>query len=89
MEPTVETVVEQGTMRIMDIEAGDLEVKWNRYNDVEVDAAREAFKKAQKKGFVFYKAKRDKDGGVSSGEIIHEFDEKAEFIVGRPMVQGG
>ena len=90
MEPTVETAVEQGTLRIMDIEAGDIEIKWSRYNEDEIDAAREAFKKAKKKGFVFYKGiGRNRDGGIETGAILTEFDEKAEIIVGRPMVQGG
>jgi hypothetical protein len=80
---------EFGTMRIMDLEAGDIEVKWNRCNKDETDAAREAYNKAKQKGFVFYKGKKDDEGGVSQGKIMDGFDEKAEIIIGRPMVQGG
>lgn len=89
--PTVSyNPIDYGVMRIMDIEAGDLEIKWSRYNENECEAARQAFKKAQKKGMVFYKGTRNKyTGEVERGEVIQDFDPKAELIIGRPMVAGG
>lgn len=89
LEKKIMTEPDLGTMRIMDLEAGDIEIKWNRYNEDEIDAAREAFKKAKKKGFIFYKGKKDEEGGVSRGTILDEFDPKAEIIIGRPFVVGG
>jgi GH25 family lysozyme M1 (1,4-beta-N-acetylmuramidase) len=73
-------------MRIMDPEAGDLRVEWDKNDPVQVAAAEEAFRKATKKGnMIFYKTKRD---GLK-GERITEFDASAERIVGMPMVVGG
>lgn len=72
-------------IRIMDPIAGDIKMEWDRYNETEVAAAREAFDKAKKKGMFFYKLKKD----GSTGELLKEFDPSAERIVGMPKVVGG
>jgi len=72
-------------MRIMDKVEGDITIGWNRKNKDEVSAAKKAFHTAKKKGMLMYKTKWD----GKKGEQIHEFDPKAEKIIGMPALVGG
>lgn len=74
-----------GELRIMDKDAGDLKVIWDKDNEEEVDAAREQFNKLIKKGFTAYKV--DKKG--EPGKKISEFDENAEKLILSPRIVGG
>lgn len=72
-------------MRLMDVVEGDLTIGWDRKKPEEVRAARAAFHKARKKGMLLYKT----TWKGKKGEQIHEFDPKAEKIIGMPAIVGG
>ena len=74
-----------GELRIMEVDAGDLKVIWNKDEPEEIAAAKEQFKRLVKKGYLAYTV--DKKG--EAGKQITEFDEKAEKIILSPAVQGG
>ena len=68
-----------GVINRMSPDQGDLEIKWNRNIDAEVDHAREAFDSARKQGFIAYKI-----GRSGKKTVITEFDSKLERIVMTP-----
>jgi hypothetical protein len=85
LDEMVELAPNQGMMVNLD-ESGDTKIIWDRTKKVEVDMAREVFKKARKEGYMSYKV-TGKDG--AKGEIMHEFDPEAERIILAPPLQGG
>lgn len=76
---------EPGELSIMDKEAGDLKVMWNRSNPEEVAIAKSQFDAARAKGMLTYKLGRDDQ----RGEVINTFDPAAERIVAIPRQVGG
>ncbi len=74
-----------GEMRIMDTDAGDLKVIWDKGKPDEVKAAKTQFKELLKKGYLAYKVK----GKGEQGKQITEFDEKAEKLILSPPLIGG
>lgn len=81
---TTTTVPFTGEMCIID-RTGDTKVIWDAKNEDEVEAARATFKSLKKKGYLAYSV--SKDG--SKGEVLHDFDPKAEKIILSPAMQGG
>jgi hypothetical protein len=81
------TTVEAPTneLCVMDIEKGDVKIRWDRDNREEVAIAREAFKKAKDKGMLLFRTKRT--GG--QGDRLYDFDPEAERIVAVPKLVGG
>lgn len=75
---------DEGLMRVMD-ETGDYEVKWNRRNHVEVEAARAAFDSMKAKRYMAYKT----TASGERGEVITSFDPDAQRIVFTPPMVGG
>ena len=74
------------TMRLMDPQLGDLELKWDEDNPDEVAAARSTFEKAKKRGLAMYKMSRF---GRKTGSQLHNFDPTAEKIIGMAPMVGG
>ena len=74
----------QSVMAIMD-HTGDQKVTWDRCVPAEVDMARKTFDEWKKKRYMAYKVT---DGG-KRGEVLSEFDPKAEHIIFSPPMQGG
>lgn len=65
---------------------GDTKTIWNKDNPDEVDVARRTFNDLKKKGYYAYRVVGEKG---DKGEIMHEFDPKAErMIMALPMVGG-
>ena len=76
-------------------ESGDVRLSWDPSNEDEVRNAREHFNLLKKKNHLFFKVKSGRKGDAfdefdsMAGEIICEFDPKAEKIVAsRPPVGG-
>jgi hypothetical protein len=65
---------------------GDSKFSWDKTKPVEVDAAREHFKKLRKDGYLVYKLD-PKDN--SKGEQVTEFDAEAGAYVAAPAPRGG
>jgi hypothetical protein len=82
--PTTPAVPFTGEMCIID-RTGDTKVIWDAKNEDEVEAAKATFKALKKKGYLAYSV--SKDG--SKGEVLHDFDPKAEKIILSPAMQGG
>lgn len=76
---------DQGSLAVLD-QTGDTKVIWDRNNPVEVEIARAAFDKAKAKKYMAYKIV-GQDG--KKGEVISEFDPKAERIILAPVLVGG
>jgi len=74
-----------GELRVMDVDAGDLKVIWDKDKPDEIKAAKDQFNSLLKKGYFAYKVKKDGSGGAK----IEEFDEKAEKIILSPQMKGG
>jgi len=72
-------------LRIMDKDAGDLKVIWDKTNADEVEAAENQFDSLIKKGFIAYSV--DKKG--ETGKVVRKFDPDAEKIIMIPAIQGG
>ena len=72
-------------LRIMDKDAGDLKVIWNKDNVDEVEAAESQFDSLITKGFSAYKV--DKKG--EPGKMVTKFDPDAEKIIMVPKIMGG
>ena len=72
-------------LRILDKDAGDLKVIWDKDNSDEVCAAESQFNSLTKKGFLAYSvtAKGEK------GKMIKDFDPDAEKIIMIPKIVGG
>lgn len=79
-----ETTTGSGQLCIMD-HTGDTRLIWDRTRPDEVEAARDAFNKLTKKGYVAYSVKAD----GSTGTALTEFDPAAEKIILAPAVRGG
>ena len=67
-------------------EAGDVKTFWNRNNQEEIGVAADTFRRLKAKGYTGYKLAAD---GNTKGEVLHEFDPKAERIVLTPPFVGG
>ena len=65
---------------------GDSKYIWNANNPVEVEAARELFKKMKEKGMSIF---RLKDDDVSRGELVREFNPSHQRLLFVPAVVGG
>lgn len=72
-------------MAILD-PTGDTKVFWDKDNPDEVANARRTFNDLRAKGFLAYKLS---GRGDSKGEVLHEFDARAERIILTPAHQGG
>lgn len=82
--PVRPTATGTGEMCILDL-TGDTKVIWDSKNVDEVAAAKATFDSLRAKGYLAYTV--SKDG--SKGEVIREFDEKAEkIILSAPLVGG-
>lgn len=73
-----------GTLHIMD-HSGDTKIMWDYKNEAEVDHARETFDSFKKKGYLAYKVGKDS----KKGEVMTEFDPKAEKMILSPPITGG
>ena len=73
-----------GELAMLDA-TGDTKLLWNRGNQIEVEAAKELFKKLKKKNYIAYTVKDD----GKQGEIIHSFDPNLERIIMMPPIIGG
>lgn len=71
-------------MNILD-RTGDARIEWNPNVPEEVSMARKAFDEAKKKKYLTYKV----DANGNQGELIREFDPRAERIVASPQTVGG
>ena len=71
-------------MRVID-NTGDSKIIWDKDNPDEIEAARETFKKLTKKGYMAYSVKSKGE----KGELLTEFDPKAEKIILAPRMVGG
>ena len=65
---------------------GDTKHLWDRTKPVEVEAARELFKKLRKDGYLAYKVAADNG---NKGEAMPEFDPAAGSVIFSPALQGG
>jgi len=93
-----------GEMRSL-CEQGDVKITWNPSVPEEVDRARRMFDDLKKKGHLFFRIKPSESLSPGAepaeerervaqfkrahGELIVEFDPKAEKIVDTPAVAGG
>jgi len=64
---------------------GDTRLVWDYKDDDSVEVAKEMFNKLKKKGHIAYAVKKD----GTAGEVITEFDPKAEKIIMSPPMVGG
>ena len=78
------TTDEQSALIVLD-HTGDTRLMWDKKAKPEVKAAQELFDKMKAKGYLAYTV--NKDG--SPGEVINEFDPKAEKIIMSPQLVGG
>jgi len=85
METQTTSKTHTGEMSIMGRE-GDTKVIWDKNRPVEVENARETFKRLRKEGYLAFKV-TGKDG--VKGEQINEFDPNQEVIIFAPQMQGG
>lgn len=85
-EPTPSAPVRPftGELCVLD-KTGDTKVIWDAKNEAEVAAAKATFDALKAKGYLAYSV--SKDG--SKGEVIREFDPKAEKIILSAPMQGG
>lgn len=73
-----------GELCIMD-HTGDTKLIWNPNNEDETSAARTMFNSLKKKGHIAYRV----SSGGDKGEVMTEFDPRAEKIIMTPPVVGG
>ena len=71
-------------MNVLD-RTGDTRIEWNPAVPAEVSMAKKAFDEAKKKQYLTYKL----DANGNQGELIREFDPRAERIVATPQTVGG
>jgi len=64
---------------------GDTKVVWDYKNEAEIAAAKATFDSLRKEGYIAYSVKKD----GSAGEVLREFDPKAEKIILSPPMVGG
>lgn len=81
----VEVPEHHGLMSTLD-KTGDTRVMWDSRNPAEVKAAKAQFDTLKKEGYIAYKAV-GKEG--TQGEVIREFDPKAERIILVKQLVGG
>ena len=74
----------KSVLHVLD-KTGDTKQVWDSRNEAEVEVARAAFDSLTKKGYLAFSVKKD----GSKGEVIREFDPKAEKIILSPPMQGG
>jgi len=74
-----------GTLAILDREAGDITVGWDKNSPDEIENAQATFDDMVAKGHLAYRV--DKEGGKK--EQLHKFDPKAERIILSPPLVGG
>ena len=72
------------TLHIMD-RTGDTRIEWDRNSPAEVEIAKKAFDAAKDKKYLTYRVGAD----GSRGELIREFDPRAERIIATPQTVGG
>ena len=73
-----------GELAVLD-QTGDTKLMWDKSNQVEVDAAKDLFKKLKKKNYIAYTVKDD----GTKGRVISEFDVNLERIIMAPHIVGG
>lgn len=78
--------VHTGTLIIPQWDTGHAEFKWDKNDAKDIDLARETFVKYKAKGYMAYRVD-PKSGG--KGEVLKEFDPKAEQIIMTPPLAGG
>jgi len=64
---------------------GDTKIMWTAGNPDEIATAKRSFDDLRAKGFMIYKV--GKDNGP--GELMREFDPKAEMLIAVPPIVGG
>ncbi len=74
---------------------GDVKISWNPEDPKDVQNARDHFEKLKKENHIFFKLSADgskgkkvKEFDEALGELVCEFDPKAD-VVAAPMVSGG
>ena len=73
-----------GELCIID-RTGDTKVIWDSRNPDEVEAAKATFDRLRAKGYLAFKVEKNGD----RGEVLREFDERAEKIILSPPFAGG
>lgn len=84
-ENYVEPKTFTGTICILD-RTGDTKIMWSADRTIEVDVARETFRRLRAGGYLIYKAE-GKDGG--KGEQVNEFNPAHERLIAVPAPVGG
>lgn len=74
-----------GRLEIMD-STGDTKHIWNRNNTEEVSVMRDLFNTLKRRGYAIFKVE-GKEG--ERGEVMHEFDPRAERMIASPAPVGG
>lgn len=72
------------TLHVLD-RTGDTRIEWDPSRPDEVAMARKAFDEAKKKKYLTYKVGAD----GTRGELLREFDPRAERIIATPQTVGG
>lgn len=75
-----------GVMSVIDRDAGDSKIMWDRSRSEEVKSAKEQFEKLTKAGYLAYEVE-GKEG--KKGRQIREFDPDAERLILAPAMRGG
>lgn len=75
----------KSVLAIMD-GTGDSRHIWDSANPAEVKAAKDMFDSLKADGYTAYRVTGKKG---EKGEVMHEFDEKAERVIMAPPVVGG
>jgi len=78
----------KNSMSIMYPKHGDLKLEWDPSNSEEIKQAKKAFVHAKSKGFMFYEMSKSGKKKTFATQI-HEFNPKAERIIGSPPIVGG
>lgn len=73
-----------GTINVLGA-SGDTKVIWDASKAIEVEAAKETFRKLKAKGYIAYEVKND----GTQGSVISEFNPAAERIILAPQMSGG
>jgi len=76
----------EGEARILDAQAGDLRIIWDRTKPDEVAAARAAFDSLKAKRYLAYRV-GDKEG--QKGALVRDFDPQLERLIMSPPLVGG
>lgn len=84
MDEVIELNDDQGILCVMDA-TGDTKLIWDRKNKDEVQSAKRTFDELKAKGYIAYSVKKD----GSAGEVLSDFDKKAEKLIMVPPLIGG